>query len=771
MSNNNKRTRTFNTIGVILLTLVLYSCSNTRYIAKGDYLYTGAQINILSDSMSSKKKSAMAEELEELVRPITNSSFLGFRPKLFFYNLGGDPSKDSKLRNWFRTKLGQAPVLFDKVDMDYNASILSNRLENQGYFNVVVNTDTLKTGQKKRGVQYNVTPKDQYLINKVTFINDSTPLQELIYRGRKYTTLKPGDPYNLETIKQERVRFDNYVKNKGYYYFSANDLIVQVDSSVGDHKVDLYVRVKNSAPKPGLSAYSIDSIFVYTDYVLSDTGLQQQADSATLYKDIRIIDPKKTFTPQIFDRAIFLKSGELYNRNKHNMSLNRLVNLGVFKFVKNSFEISDTLNHKLNVYYFLTPDNPKAIRMELLGKSNSASYQGAEINLNWSNKNTFRGAELLSVSAYGGADFQMSAENKGYNIYKAGIETSLTWPRLISPWNFKNVSTYTPKTKATLGYEYLERRKLYALNSFKASWGYLWRQTPYVEHQFNPIEVAYVAPQHVTDLYHESAQGNPSLEKVLEKQFIFGPTYSFTYTNTMKNFKQHTYYYRGLVEMSGNLLGLAMGADQKKGDQKEILGVAFSQYVKLDQEFRHYWKLSKESTLVSRFRAGVGIAYGNSHGMPYSKQFFIGGTNSIRAFKARSLGPGSFNPHSLNTSFVPDQGGDMILEFNIEYRKKLFSIVHGALFVDTGNIWNLNHVSDRPGGKFTSDFYKEIAVGTGAGLRFDVTFLVLRLDLAFPLRVPYNPEGQRWVIDDIRFGSSKWRKENLMLNFAIGYPF
>ncbi len=771
MNNKNQYSRKIINIGLIILCLVLYSCSNTRYIPQGSYLYTGAEIDIQSDSLSKSKRSVMQEELDQLVRPIANSSFLGFRPKLFFYNLAGNPSKTGKLRSWLRNKLGQAPVLYSQVNFETNTAILSNRLENQGYFNVQIQADTLVVGPKKRGVKYTVTPKNQYLINKVSYVKDSTALQELISQAGKYSRLRKSRPYDLDVIKEERVRFDNYVKNKGYYYFSPNDLLVQVDSSVGNHQVDLYVKIKQNTPKAALKAYTIDSIFVYTDYVLSDTNLQQEQDSSVLYNDLRIIDPKKTFKPKIFDQAIFFKEGQLYNRDQHNMSLNRLMNLGVFKFVKNSFEISDTLGHKLNAYYYLTPANPKAIRVELTGKTNSADYKGAELNVNWSNKNFFKGAEVFSVSAYAGADFQMSSENKGYDIYKAGIETSLTWPRLISPWQFKNESTYTPKTKATIGYEYLERSKLYALKSFKASWGYIYRSNPYIEHNFNPMEVLYVAPQHVSELYQESAVGNPSLEKVLDKQLIFGPTYSFTYTNTMHRFKQHTYYYRGMVDLSGNITGLLMGADYRKDRQKTIAGVPFSQYVKFDTELRHYWKLSRESQLVSRVRAGVGIAYGNSDGMPYSKQFFIGGTNSIRAFKARSLGPGSFNPYSLNTAFVPDQSGDMILEFNIEYRKKLFSIVNGALFVDMGNIWNLENISDRPGGKFSSDFYKEIAIGAGAGLRFDITFLVLRLDLAFPLRIPYNLPGERWVIDKINFGDSKWRKDNLMFNLAIGYPF
>jgi outer membrane protein assembly factor BamA len=214
-----------------------------------------------------------------------------------------------------------------------------------------------------------------------------------------------------------------------------------------------------------------------------------------------------------------------------------------------------------------------------------------------------------------------------------------------------------------------------------------------------------------------------------------------------------------------------MGANLDKEKEKNVLGVPFSQYIKTEHDFRYYLKLNRTSQLVTRFHGGVGFAYGNSKNLPYTKQFYIGGTNSRRAFRARTLGPGTFDPNSYNSKFIPDQSADMLLEMNLEYRKKLFSIVHGALFVDAGNIWNLNEVGDRPGGKISGNFYKEIAVGAGAGLRFDITFLVLRLDFAFPLRIPYNDSGERWVVKDIKFGDREWRKDNLMFNFAIGYPF
>lgn len=763
---------------VLLLTLTgiagffVSSCSSTKYLNEGEALYTKGVIEVESKEMSKSQRKEIAESLEDQLRPLPNSGFLGLHPKLFFYNLGGNPEKTNKLRRWMRNSLGEPPVLFDQVDMEHNQAILMNRMENDGYFGVQVAYDTIKVSDKKKGALYTIQPGTQYKINEVTFLNDSTPLQQTIYEaGKRWTRLRKDRPYNLDQIKEERVRFDNYVKNKGYFYFSPNNLLVQVDSTVGNHQVNLFVKVKEDTPALATKAYTIGNVYIFSDYSLANTHVKEDLQQAQVYKDFKIVDPQSKFKPRIYDHTIYFEKGELYNRNDHNLSLNRLVNLGVFKYVKNQFELSDSINNTLDVYYYLTPDNPKSIRLELLGKTNSASYNGAELNLNWSHKNFFKGAELFSASLYGGADFQMSSKNKGFNVYKIGLETSLTWPRLIAPGNFHSSSGYIPRTRATLGGEYLERSQLYSLTSFKGSWGYLWKENVRKEHQFNVLEVNYVTPQNVTDLYKQTAEGNPSLERVLDKQLIFGPTYTYTYTNTMNQHKKNTIYYRGGLDFSGNITGLIMGADVDKDKEKNILGVPFSQYVKTEHDFRHYLKLSKTSQLVSRVHAGVGYAYGNSKNLPYTKQFYVGGSNSIRAFRARTLGPGSFDPGSFDAKFIPDQSGDMLLEFNLEYRKKLVSIIHGALFIDGGNIWNLNEISDRPGGKISGDFYKEIALGAGAGLRFDITFLVVRFDFAFPLRIPYNEPGERWVVKDINFGSGKWRKDNLMFNLAIGYPF
>ncbi|OXG02260.1 outer membrane protein assembly factor BamA [Flavobacterium araucananum] len=748
-----------------------FGCSNTKYLPEGDLLYTGGSVTVKDSIIKKKDRKALEKELEDLLRPKPNKQILGLRPKLWIYNLAGEPKKKKGIRYWLRNKVGEPPVLFSKVDLDYNASVLRNFTENRGYFKTRVSADST-VRNKRVTAEYTVIPKKQYIIKSVTFPDDSLAMSRIIGRSSRRSLLKVGKPYDLEIIKAERERIDARLKERGYFYFNPDYILAQVDSSKGDHEVKVRLVIKADTPPKALTAYKINKIVVYPNFTISKDSTKYTKKDIVQYKDFTIIDTANTFKPRVFDRAIYFKKGDLYSRKDHNLTLNRFVNLGTFSFVKNEFKPSDSLKNTLDSYYYLTLLPKKFIRVEVLGKTNSASYTGTEINVNWNNRNLFRGAELFTVSVFGGADFQLSGTNNGKNIYKLGAETSLTWPRFIVPFfHVEGSSEYVPRTKATLRYEFQNRTQLYALNSFKTSFGYQWKENIRKEHQFNIIDITYVSPNNVTAEYKQDILADASLGKVIEKQLIFGPTYSYTYTNTMQKRKKNTFYFNGELDLAGNITGLVTGANAKKNDTIKIFDVPFSQFVKVKADFRHYLKLSKESEWASRIIVGAGLPYGNSGALPTSKQFVVGGTNSIRAFRARSLGPGSYLNKETDNSYLPDQSGDLKLEFSTEYRAKLFSIVRGAVFIDAGNVWLLNADKDKPGGEITKDFMKDIAVGAGAGLRFDLSFLVLRTDLAFPLRKPYLPQGERWVIDDINFGSGPWRKDNLILNIAIGYPF
>ncbi|MGV4414324.1 translocation and assembly module lipoprotein TamL [Chryseobacterium sp. T1] len=772
---------------IIALTLVtiVASCSNIKYLKEGQMLYTGAEVKIKNDSISKKQKKELQATLESNLTPKPNSTFLGLRPKLFFYNIAKEPKKQKGFNYWLKYKMGEKPVLLSDVDREFNKEILVNYSENKGYFNAKATADTISKNRRAK-VIYSLNPGAQYLISEVKFQKDSTLINKEIQNLKAKSLLKTGAPFDLDVIKAERERIDNALKERGFYYFHPDNIIVQADSTVTkNHKVELNVKLKDQTPDLATQQYSIDKVVVFPNYNIRDVkegkyNIPMEADSLSkyAYQDIYVIDPDHKFKPKIFDRALYFKKGDLYNRKNHNLTLNRLISLGVFKFVKNEFVVSDSLKHQFDAYYLLTPREIQSLRLETLGRTNSANYVGSELNLNWTHRNIFRGAEQLKGSLYGAFDVQMGGPKDANNIFRAGANMQLSIPRIVAPFRFNSSSAFVPRTNINLGYEYQSRTQLYTLHNFNGSFGYVWKENIRKEHDLKVIDITMVAPQTVTEKYQEQINGNPAegipanptLQRVVDKQLIFGPTYAYTYTNTTSP-QTNTIYYRGMLDLAGNITGLITGANAKDGKQKNIFGVPFSQYIKLENDFRFYHKFTEKTNLATRLIAGVAYPYGNSEFVPYSKQFFVGGSNSIRAFRARTLGPGSYDPRVQNASFYFDQSGDIKLEFNAEYRANLYKFLNVAAFVDAGNIWLVNEDPMRPGGKFSKNFMHELAVGAGVGLRLDFSILVLRLDMAMPLRIPYYEKGDRWVLDRINFGDSAWRKDNLILNIAIGYPF
>ncbi|MBC8051677.1 MAG: BamA/TamA family outer membrane protein [Sphingobacteriaceae bacterium] len=766
--------RNYNTL-LLLTALVLSSCSAVKTVPEGDYLYLGGRVNIDDTNNSRRKETkALAGELEGLMRPKPNSRFLRIPFKLWIYNFWGRPGKQGGLRNKIRDKFGEPPVLFSKVKVDYNRTLVQNRLENRGYFRSWVRPDTLLK-RKRAKLIFNTTTGPQYMINSVVFTTDSSDLGRAVNATSSRSFLRTGESYDLDVIRRERERIDTRLKEKGFYYFSPEHLIIQVDSTNNEHKVDLIVNVKSKTPQKAQQIYTIDNIYIYSNYdVAQDSISIEEGDK---HRDFYVIDSADTYNPRVFERTMFFNKGDVYNRTDHNMSLNRLMSLGTFKFVKNQFvETPARGDNRLDTYYYLTPYAKKSVRAELTGRTTSANFTGTEITLSWRNRNAFRGAELVTLSAYGGTDIQVSGINKGNNLFRLGAEANLNIPRFISPFKLKSNSAFIPRTRILLGADMLNRYEAYSLLSLRSSFGYIWKEDVKREHQLNFLSVNYVRQLNITELYKQEIENKRDLLKAIEEQFIIGPNYNFLYTNTNETRKTNTFYYNGNVDVSGTILGLAKGGNALKGDRKEVFGTKFAQYIRLENDFRHYFNLGFGSQIASRIIAGIGMPYGNSASLPFIKQFFIGGTNSLRGFRARSIGPGSYLPDpALGTqSISADRTGDLKLEFNTEYRPKINQILRGAVFVDAGNIWLVNDDQEygaRPGAKFGKDFMKELAVDAGVGLRFDLTFFVLRTDLAMPLRKPWLPEGERWVAGGIKFADPAWRRENLVFNLAIGYPF
>ncbi len=743
--------------------LLLASCNITKKVPEGDALYTGASVKVDGPGLSKKKKKSIASDLNALTRPNPNKKLLGVRFKLFFYNLG-----------LFKNKLGEPPVLLSDLKLEFNEKVLQSNLQNQGYFHATVKGDTIVKKRMAKAI-YTVITGDQYIINEVQFPTDSTVLNKNISESAPKTFLKKGDPFDLNLIKGERERIEAYLKERGFYFFDPDNITVKTDSTIGNHQVNMYLRVKPNTPAQGKEIYRINDVFIYPNYRLTSTSTATDTlkEKAEYYKGYYVVSGRRQlYKPRLFEQAMQFDPGDIYNRTDQGQTISRLVNLNLFKFVKNRFEVVPGIDTpKLNVYYYLTPFPKKSIRAEVNANTKSNNLTGSSLTLGWRNRNTFKGGELFSIDATGGFEVQYSSRLKGYNTYRAGIEGNLVFPRFLIPFfNIQTKGGYVPKTNIQLGYDILNKRKLYTMQSFKANFGYGWKETAQKEHLFNPIAINYVQPLLITPEYEDSAKGNPTLLKAVEKQFILGSNYNYNYNQLQgRPAMSGGWYLNGNIDLSGNIIGLLTGANVKDGKAKNIFNAQFSQYVKFEGDVRRYFKLSSKAAWANRIIVGLGVPYGNSLSLPYVKQFFIGGTNSIRAFRSRSLGPGTYQD-TTSTTFLPDQSGDMKIELNTELRAKLFSIVHGALFVDAGNIWLYNEDTLKPGSKFSGKFLSQLAVGAGAGLRFDISFLVIRLDVAFPLRKPYLKEKQ-WVINQIKFSDPAWRRENIVFNLGIGYPF
>jgi outer membrane protein insertion porin family len=749
----------------ILLVVFISACSTTKYLAPGQKLYGGGKVKIDDKTIKKSDAKAMTEEMEDLLRPKPNGTFLGLRVKLWIY----DKTRTNKvkgLRHYLNTHLGEPPVLISQVDVVKNSSILQNRLQNEGYFIAQVSGDTVSKNKIAKAT-YTVQPGPAYHYKSITFPKGKEDLDTAVTGTSAQSLLKVGDKFNLDIIKAERIRIDARLKEEGFYYFAPEDLIMRYDSTVANHQIDMFVKVKETTPDQARWIYKVRDIYVYPHYTLKDTSLKP--DSAVKYGWYNVVGGKKTVRPLMFKNTVLLHPGDTYNRTEHNNSLSRFIELGPFSYVKNRFEDVTPDSARLDIYYFLTQAKRKSLTAEIVARQTSANYDGTQLNITFRNKNTFKGAERFAMNFFVSTDRQIGSYNNGLNVYQFGVQPSITWPRFISPFNFKTDNAFIPHTSLITGYTLIDRSQLYRLNSFNASWGYQWKPSVHKQHTLDLLDFTYVDAGNVSQRYTDSIRktGNPTLKHVINNQLTFGPSYSYTFDNTTGPSRTNSYYYMGKVSSSAALIGLLTGADTLAGKVRKIAGTPFDQYVKLENEIRFFHKLGPNSKLATRFLVDLGLPFGNSTILPYTQQFFIGGPNSLRGFQARTLGPGSYNYRTSvafqGSQFLPDESGDIKIEANIEYRSKLFSIFEGALFMDTGNIWLL-HTDGLPGAAFGKNFISQMAVDAGFGLRFNLSVLILRTDLGFPLINPSLPQGQRNVFNQVSF-------HNSVFILAIGYPF
>lgn len=749
-------------------------CSNIKYLPPGEELYTGVSIKV--DPHKAIKRKHVVAELKDIARPKPNSKFLGIRHKLWFYNIAGENAKKG-IKKWIRTKLGEPPVLLSQVDPSLTSDLMKSRLDNMGYFKSKLRHE-LKIKNRKAVIEYKATVSAPYKFNEITYPNGTDSLSTAIRLTQAGAILSSGDQYDLDLLIDERVRIDSELKNKGYYFFNPDFLVYNVDTSVGDRQINVLLKVKPGVPHKVLQVYRLNKIFVVPSY--SITGKSRQVLKDTVYEyNYYFVERVNNFRHKVLSRYIKLVEGEKYSKKNHDLTISRLMAMGVFKFV--SIKFNDTLgegNGLLDTQINLTQLLPKTMKVEFDIGAKDNNYAGPSIITSFTNRNVWRGAELFRLNLNGAYEIKLGGNQNGFNSWELGAGVQLITPRFLVPFRIKHESSLNvPKTKFDFRFSLLHRVEYFDMNGYNFTFGYLWRESERKEYEVNPVAINFSKLSHTTDTFNILLARNPYLRRSFEEQFTFGSTASFTYNTLLGIPKRDQYYFNILLDVSGNLASIAnnviTGEASTDENPYKILNSRFSQYSKLSTDFRYYNNLNENHKLAARVILGAGVPYGNSLVMPYSKQFFSGGANSIRAFLPRSVGPGSYSmSDSVASSNYFDQSGEMKLELNLEYRFGIFSVLKGALFTDAGNVWLVRKSEYLPGGEFRTDkFLKEIAVGAGVGLRVDLSFFLLRFDLGIPLRKPYVPENERWVIDEIDFNSRDWRRENLIYNIAVGYPF
>jgi outer membrane protein insertion porin family len=774
----------------VVVAAFLSSCTGAKFLKEGETFYTGAVIKFETQDKKIGRKAILKKELATYITPKPNGKFLGNRPGVWFYFIVGTPKKEKGLRSFIKNKIGQPPVLLKDATPERTAKMLSGYLNNEGYFK----SDTkarIKTRRKESKVIYDIRLYPPYKIRELNYPKgrDST-YAAILSTLRKKSILKEQQRYQLDMLQAEQARIEMEVENFGFYFFDDRYLIFEADSTVGKREVDLRLRLEPGIPARARRIYRLSSVNVFPNYVLSarDTSAIR-GDTLQTEDGFTYIDDKKMFRPNVITRVINLRKGDIYTRDAQELSLSHLMGLGTFKFVNIKFHEVYTDSALLRTDIFLTPLKKKSLRAEVQVVSKSNNFVGPGLSLTFTNRNFFRGAELFQLKLTSAYEVQISRKvEQPLNSFEISLESSLTIPRFVSPIRIDYSSKkYLPKTQFKAGFNLQNRVGYFRLNSFNVAFGYTWKETLSRMHELFPIDLNYVRTDKTSDQFKQLLDRNRVLANSFEDQFIMGTRYSYTLNTQLsddpidqyqpRKIRPHNFFLNGNVDLAGNLLHAVQKQFPKEGDEPyQLFGSPYSQYVKGDVDFRHYWQLDKHNRLVSRLLVGAGYAFGNSETLPYIKQFSIGGSNSIRAFPARSVGPGTYDvrtdPARNDGVLFIDQRGDVKLEGNLELRFDIIKSFKGALFVDAGNIWLLRSDTARTGGQFQrKDFLRELAVGTGIGFRFDFSFFVLRFDLAMPLRKPFLPDHERWVIKDIDFRSPGWRKENLIFNIAIGYPF
>ncbi len=766
------RLRVFRYFLPVLIIVLATGCTGLRRLGEEEKLYTGARIHLEKEAEIEDDRN-VERELERVLRPSPNASFLFFRPRLWMYQVAGEPTGRG-LRYWMRERIGESPVLFEEVSVERNLRLIDNRLYNLGYFDSGVRHE-LDTARRKVSVDYHVQLEPPYRFGELHPVDDDTDLAKAINNHLDESLIEPGELYTLEVLRRERQRIEKALKEEGFFYFHPDHILFQADSTAGERSVDLYTTIKRDIPATAFRRYSIGDVYINADYMSRNSG--QPTDTLKLDEKIFFSDRRGQFKPEIIKQSLFLYPDSIYRLEDHSRSINHLMSLGTFQFVNIRFvPRQDGDRHLLDARVLLTPMQRRSLSAELKGVTKSNNFAGPGLSASLTNHNFLRGAESLRIST----NFAYEALIGGQRTASAtefGLDASLRFPRFLFPFGWSARSpVMSPRTNISAGVNFLNRTDAFNLTTLQAGFGYVWNRDKATQFRVQPVVFNLFSLGNVDEDMEGVIVDGSVLRQGLFEQFIIGGQYGWAYNSRLKSEERSNDWYIQLnLDVSGNLAWLlldqVLGASTGDDGGYGFFNQSFAQYTRADADARYYHQLGEGSRLAFRLFAGAGFPYGNSDVLPYVKQFVIGGSNSVRAFHPRTLGPGTYASETENGGvYNIHQTGDLKLEANVEYRFDITNIFKGAFFVDAGNIWRLKEDEEVPGGEFDSGrFYKQIALGAGTGLRIDTGFFVLRFDFAVPLADPATNNGR--YFDEVRLFDRDWRRDHLVFNLGIGYPF
>lgn len=780
-----------NNILLCLCAMLLVSCSMTKNIPEGDQLYTGLKKIAYENYEQNDNFTTTQEEVEAALATAPNGAIFGssyyrmpFSFGLSVWNHYAD--KDTGFAKWMTKTFGKQPVLMSWVNPELRSSVARSVLRNHGYFNGQVSYETLtQKNPKAAKIAYRVNPDRMYTFDSVGYFGFPAEVDSLIQTTLGEAKIHRGDPFVVANLDAERSRVGSLLRNNGYYYYQSNYASYLADTFVVDGKAQLRFQLAQDVPQQALHKWYIGRVNIN----MRKSFQEQYTDSTVRrYFTVRYHGKRPPLRPRVIMADLKLRPRQLYSYDNYLESVSKMNAMGLFSMTDFVFTPRDTTAtcDTLDLTINCTFEKPWDTYIETNFNARTIGRVGPELKLGVTRRNAFRGGEKIDINVHGSYEWATSG-GSSMNNYEYGMDASIEFPRIIAPFfggnrvrrdknghRIRRRRFYsTPVTLAKASTNIIYRPDYYKMHVVSGEWTYKWQSSERSRHEFSPLTVKYQFMNSHTDAYEVLVAANPYLSATMQDYFI--PEMRYTYTYTSPSGKSHPIRWETTIAESGNFVSLAYMIGGKKWNEKDktLFKNPYSQFLKIETDFTKTWNLNSASQLVGHLNAGYLWYYGNSDWVPNSEMFYVGGANSIRAFEVRGLGPGRFATTGTKSLDYLLRNGSIKLVGNLEYRQRLFGNLSGAVFLDAGNVWtdpsdSYENEEDNtyfaPGKFKMRHFLKDIAVGTGIGIRYDLDFLVLRLDWGIGLHVPYDT-GKSGYFNTDGF------KKNQTLHFAIGYPF